>query len=411
MSSQALQTPKLTRNSSRAPFMAFVSDEVTQAILLRLSQDMNWPESSIQEGSIELASGMLKDIATPKQLIVDLSDESDPLAAITKLADVCDGGTQLIALGQKNDVDLYRGLMALGVQDYLLKPVSPEALTQALQRIANSVAAPTEDSLSNGELVCVVGARGGVGASTIAINTAWILAHEISKKTALVDLDLYFGSHSLALDLEPGRGFREALEHPDRIDGLFIERAMVRQSDFLSVLSAEEDLDRQINFNGETIESLFDPLRSSFDFIVVEIPRISISDYQHLLSNSRLNIIVTDPSLAGLRDSVRLAALVNDVGGDDGVEIVVNKAGLVPKAELSAADFARESGLPIKATIPFVPKLAGDSMAAGKPMIALKRRSKIASILRTICQDLQPEEEPDNSKSFWRRKKKQKEHA
>ena len=413
MTLQALRSAKSPHaQSTRAPFMAFVGDEVTRAILLRLAQEMSWPEQSIQEGSIDLAVSMLGDIPTPKQLIIDISEAEDPLAAITTLSEVCDAGTQLIALGQQNDVDLYRGLMALGVQDYLLKPISPEALTQSLKRLSTQQNESSIDEIKNGELICVVGARGGVGASTVAINMAWVLSHEFIKKTALVDLDLYFGSHSLALDLESGRGFREALEHPECIDGLFIERAMVRQSENLFVLSAEEDLDRQIYFDGETIAQLFEPLRSTFDYIVVEIPHLAVSQYQSLLSTAAANIVVTDSSLAGLRDSVRLAALMSELGGDDALDIIVNKAGLVPKAELSAADFARESGLGIKATLPFVLKIAGDSMAAGKPMIALQRRSKLAAVLRGLCQDLLPAEAENlEKKSFWRRKSKKRERA
>ena len=412
MSLQALRPhnrPQL--KTDRAPFMAFVGDEVTRAILVRLTQEMGWPETSIQEGSVALAVRMLKDMATPKQLIVDLSEMPDPLEAITELANVCDAGTQLIALGQQNDVDLFRGLMALGVQDYLLKPVSPESLTQALERIAKEQHAGVSAEIQHGEVICVVGARGGVGASTLALNMAWILAHEHSKKTALVDLDLYFGSHSLALDLEPGRGFREALEHPDRIDGLFIERAMVRQSENLSLLTAEEDLNRHMNVAGETIECLFDPLRATFEYIVVEIPRSMVSQYQTLLADSVANFIITDPSLAGLRDSVRLAELIKELGQEETLRVVLNKMGLVPKAELSAADFAHESDLAIKASLPFLPKIAGDSMAAGKPMIALRRRGKFAATLRDLCQDLLPVEEEIEPVSFWRRKSKKRGRA
>ncbi|MEQ8166074.1 MAG: P-loop NTPase, partial [Alphaproteobacteria bacterium] len=251
----------LKAEPQRSPFMAFAADEVTRAILAKTVQERGWPEAGIRDGGVDLAMNTLANIATPKRLIVDLSGADDPLAAITELANVCDAGTQLIALGRENDVNLFRGLMALGVQDYLLKPVSPEALAQALSRIADEKSGGGEDE-KEGRLVCVIGARGGVGASTVALNTAWILAHEHGKKTALVDLDIYFGSLSLALDLEPGRGFREALENADRIDGLFIERAMVRHSENLSLLSAEEELTRGVVIDGDAVERLFEPLRS-----------------------------------------------------------------------------------------------------------------------------------------------------
>ncbi|MEX2450422.1 MAG: P-loop NTPase [Rhodospirillales bacterium] len=393
----------LRAEPERAPFMAFAGDEVTRAILAKLAQERGWSEQSIRDGGIDLAMDTLAGMATPRQLIVDLSGADDPLAAVGALSNVCDAGTQVIALGRQNDVNLYRGLVALGIEDYLPKPVSPEALTQALERIARARAA--DDGEKEGQMICVIGARGGVGASTVALNAAWIMAHEHAKKTALVDLDIYFGSLSLALDLEPGRGFREALEHADRIDGLFIERAMVRHSENLSLLSAEEELTRGVVIDGDAVDHLFEPLRSTFDSVVIEIPRSDLALYKPVIADAAATIIVSDASLAGLRDTARLAEFVKELGGEDGLRLVLNRLGLLPKAELRPADFARESGLQVAAAVPFLPKIAAESMVAGKPAVVLKKRCKLATALYAVCESiLPPEDEEAEPVSFWRRK-------
>ena len=141
---------------------------------------------------------------------------------------------------------------------------------------------PTADMTT--KLIAVIGARGGVGASTIAVNTAWLMAHEQNLRVAVVDLDLYFGTVALSLDLEPGRGFREALENPNRIDGLFIERALVRESDNLFILGAEEALENAFNFDPAAVELLLEKLRCDFDCVIVDFPRAVVTANAYILS-------------------------------------------------------------------------------------------------------------------------------
>ncbi len=194
-------------------------------------------------------------------------------AEIGSLAEVCDEGTQVIALGDINDVELYRNLIRHGVQDYLVKPVSAETVAAALSRAErgpNGEAAP-----KIGRLIAVIGARGGVGATTVATNVAWTLAHDHEMRVALVDLDLFFGTCGLALDLELGRGFREALENPARVDSLFIERAMVREGENLFVLSTEEALDGAFSFDPSALTSLIERLRRDFQCVVLDFPRFA----------------------------------------------------------------------------------------------------------------------------------------
>ncbi len=411
MTGQALQTPRNAANKSQGEkpaFMAFVGDDVTRALVSKVALERQWPETCIRNGGFRQAIQELSEMPTPRQLIVDLADETNPLESITSLSEVCDPGTQLIVLGQQNDINLFREIIALGVQDYLLKPVSADSLTEALNKSPDKNHDAETAIQRGGKIICVIGSRGGVGASSVALNAAWMLAHEENQKVALVDLDLYFGSLSLALDLEPGRGFREALLHPERIDGLFIERAMVRQSDRLFVLSAEEELSKTFDIDTESVDQLFEPLRDSFDYIVTEIPRNLAPQFKQLISNAGANVIVTDASLAGMRDTLRLAEFIQGIADPKTLHVVMNRIGLVRKSELSPKDFARETGLTIQSAIPFHPRIAGESMAAGKPMVALGRRSKLASAMRRLIQSIVPTETSVESLSFWRRKKQTK---
>ena len=202
---------------TRAPFLGFTVDAETRSTLLALAGDRGWPAECVRDGCVPEATAQLAGAATPETLVVDIGTDGSPFVDLSVLADACDAGTRVVVLGEVNDVALFRRLRALGVEDYLLKPVTREVLGAALRQSASARASEGAD---DGRLIAVMGARGGAGASTVALNLAWTMAHECGLRVALVDFDLGFGSIALALDIEPGRGFRDALESPGRIDGL-----------------------------------------------------------------------------------------------------------------------------------------------------------------------------------------------
>ena len=148
-------------------------------------------------------------------MFVDLSESGDPLNDINSLAEVCEPGTIVIAAGQVNDVRLYRDLLSSGIQDYLLKPFTPDQLRDSLSQAQMMLSGPR--TVEGGEhaqphvMSVFVGTRGGVGASTLASSVAWLMSEQAGRLTALLDLDIHFGTGALTLDLEPGT-------RPDRRD-------------------------------------------------------------------------------------------------------------------------------------------------------------------------------------------------
>ena len=178
----------------------------------------------------------------------------------------------VITIGDRNDVGLFRDLINNGVSDYLVKPITPPLLQKSLLNVLESATQERQND-RRGRLVAVVGARGGVGATMLATGIAWTIAHRRRRRVALVDLDLQYGTVALALDLEPAPGLREALEHPGRIDGLFVDRVMVRHSDTLYVLSGEESLGEPVAPDTAALDILLKELRNKFHFVVVDLPR------------------------------------------------------------------------------------------------------------------------------------------
>ena len=242
--------------------MAFSADGESTALLKQCAAKHGWPENVIHSGDISTAVTFLKTNPSPKVLFADIASADTVPAALDALADVCDPGTTVMVSGKVNEYSFYCWLMEVGISHYLLQPFTLDALEAAYTKATESTnpAAKTENAKKDAKIITVLGSRGGSGATTVCVNMAWILSHRLHQKTALLDFDPQLGTVALALDLEPGRGLREALEKPDRIDGLFVDRVMVRVNDTLSILSTEEPLEENIIANESAAESLFKPV-------------------------------------------------------------------------------------------------------------------------------------------------------
>ncbi|CCQ73552.1 AAA family ATPase [Magnetospira sp. QH-2] len=400
-----LPAPTLDMNSDRAPWAAFVGDDMTRQALLSVAREHGWSEDSVLLGDAAEALRHLAGQATPKLLVLDLAGSADPLDELLGLADHCDPGTRVIALGTVNDVNLYRQLMDVGVEDYLLKPVNGDALRDAVEHALiepePDVSEPEDDDKAR--LITVIGARGGVGATTVAVNTAWILAHEKDKRVALVDLDLYFGTTALALDLEPGRGFREALENPARIDSLFIERAMVRESDNLFVLDTEETMGQAIHPDPTAIDQLLEKMRDSFDMVVVDLPRESLSNTSALTESGEV-ILVADLTIAGIRDTLRIHEYLVQSAPQARLTVVANRVGLMGRGEMTRGEFEKGAEVPVDISIPF--DIAGVLEAAnqGKAVPEVANRGKPVTALRDLSTRILHDETVDgDSRPAWKR--------
>jgi pilus assembly protein CpaE len=355
----------------RDHFLAFVADEDTEAVVKAVIAEMMLPFANVQRGNIKNAAEYLVSRRSPKILLVDLSQSDLPVSDMNVLAEVCEPGVVVLAVGERNDVGLFRDLMGLGVTDYLVKPLSRDLLARSLSGLVEGrteVAAPSKGAGRSGRLVAVIGARGGAGATTFAVNSAWALANEKSRRVALVDLDLQLGTASLMLDLKPGHGLREAIENPTRLDALFIERAMNRHGERLFVLSCEEPLLDDIPMRAEGVEQLLGILKSQFHYVVVDVPRAEQAVARMVMAQSTAVVIVSEMTLAGARDAARMAAMVRQDVPNQRVFVVANRAGEYKKGELPQADFEKALGRGIDIKVAFDPNVALEAANIGEPV-------------------------------------------
>jgi pilus assembly protein CpaE len=256
----------------------------------------------------------------PRLLIVDLSGVETPLSDIDRLADVCEPGVVVVALGETENVHLFRELIRAGVADYITKPLSPDLLEPYVRERRGSIAA-TPGAARRGRVVAVTGGRGGVGVTTLAVAAAWRLANVQKRRVALVDLDLHGGAACVQLGLQAG-GLLDALENHAKIDSLYLDRTLIRHGPRLSVMAEEAPLRRDTPLNPAALDTLFDALSDDFHYVVVDLPRLFGAAHAHVFRRARTRVVVVDRTLPALRDGARLVDLGRDAPG--GMMVVVN---------------------------------------------------------------------------------------
>lgn len=379
---------KAAAMNGRDPFGAYVCDEATAQTIRKVITERNWGEERVVLGGIDGAVRALAVSSSPMFLIIDLSESESPRGDINALAEVVEPGTIVVALGNVNDVNFYRDLLASGIQDYLVKPLSEETLRDAISHAEMLLSQPahvgTEAPVEE-HMCAVIGVRGGVGASTIATGCAWIAAHEMNKKVALLDLDVHFGTDSLAFDLEPGRGLVDALENPGRVDSLFLERATIKESEKLSILGAEAPINAPMIPDPSALGHLQGELKSSYEVVIIDWPRAALPTQAFLASQLTDVVIVADLSLAAARDTIRVLAFLKENAPQAHIHLVINKSANGAILELSRKDFESSVERKIDLVIPVDIKAAVAAAKKGTAVPDIAKSSKLSSQLRALA--------------------------
>lgn len=379
---------KANTPGGRDPFAAFICDDAALDVLRPLVVEMGWQPEKCHKGGLRNAVQSLSITASPNILLVDLSESGDPLNDINALAEVCEPGTVVIAIGQVNDVRLYRDLVASGIQDYLLKPLTAGAVRDALAQAHAVFTSPRQHDGAGAKRhisTAVVGTRGGVGASTLATSLAWAFSTDHKLPTALLDLDVHFGTGALTLDLEPGRGLTDAIENPSRIDGLFIERAMIRANDHLAILSAEAPINTPLMTDGSAFVQLEEEFRQAFDMTVIDMPRNMLINFPHLLSDVNCVVLATEYTLASARDAIRILSWLKANAAHCQTFVVANKVQPISQ-EISKADFEASIERKVSFSVPYDAKGATNAAKLGQTFAEANRAGKGGAVVREIAQ-------------------------
>src|SRR6201991_1348486 len=348
----------------------------------------------IQMGGMAAAIEAYRTAPTPNVIILETEGRSDILAGLDQLATVCDPGTRVIVIGKVNDVTLYRELVRRGVSDYVIAPVNA---LDVVRSVCGLFSAPEAKAV--GRIIAIVGAKGGVGASTIAHNIAWSVASDLALDSVVTDLDLAFGTAGLDYNQDPPQGIADAVFSPDRIDTAFVDRLLAKCTDHLSLLAAPATLERAYDFGVEAFDSVFDALRATMPCIVLDVPHQWSGWTQRTLVSADDILIVAAPDLANLRNAKNMfdylrAARVND----HRPSYCLNQVGMPKRPEIKPADFAKALEDQPVAVIPFEPQLFGAAANNGQMIAELSANHRTAETFRQLAQLLTGRPEGKKSK-------------
>ncbi|MBP7242537.1 AAA family ATPase [Amaricoccus sp.] len=382
-------------DQDRDPFGAYLSDDAATAAAQAVAAQRGWSAGSIRKGGLPTALRLLGVAPPPRFLILDV--ENMPIEEVEAgLTEIARLGTAIIALGAVNDVNHFRRMIRAGARDYIVKPVDADTLGEALVRFEQ----PGDATNPAGRLVGFIGARGGVGATTIAINAAWIMAEKLSRRTALVDMDLYAGNIALALDIEPTRGLREAFDDPERVDEVFLQNAMAKFGKSLHVLATEEDFDDAVRMTDDKVLMLADTMRANFDMTILDVPRHFVMREPQLFTRFDELVIVGELTLQSLRDCNRLTKLLQARNRQMKIQIVANQAPSRP--DVSVKEFETGIDGKLRCVFPHDPKTFAAAGIKGRALAGHKPKHRIIAELHRFCIELAGvPEEP--KQGFFRR--------
>lgn len=373
--------------SGREHFTAFLVDEGSERVVRQCLHDLVVPFTSVHRGGISKAIEHLATARSPQVLLVDLTGVELPATEIHRLSEVCEPHTMVVAIGERNDVGLYRDLVQAGVIDYLVKPMTRTLLHNVLQPMFQGpTEAPSALQQKVGKVVAVLGARGGVGTTTIATNLAWYLSHRRSSRVALVDLDLVHGDGALLLDIKPAGGVREVLENPQRIDHLFLDRVMTRFGDRLFVLAAEERMDQRVIIAPKALDTLLPLLRQQFHYVILDLPRTEIELRATAMEQAHMRILVTDQTIRSIRDTHRFRPLFESPKAGQRNLLVVNRVGEQGSGAIEIPAIGKAAGMSVDGRVPYHPRSVLAAANAGK--IAALEAGPFASAIEALAGEI-----------------------
>ena len=337
----------------------------------------------VQLGGPAAAAEAYRSSPTPNVIILETEGRGDDIiASLDSLAEVCDAGTRVIVIGQHNDVLLYRELVRRGVSDYLIAPITPIDMVRTISGLYSAT-----DAKPVGRVIAVVGAKGGVGASTIAHNISWSVAHDLKLDSVITDLDLAFGTAGLDYNQDPPQGIADAVFSPDRIDHAFIERLLSKCTDHLTLLAAPATLERAYDFGTEAFDSIFDALRASMPCVVLDVPHQWNDWTRHTLVTADEILIVAAPDLANMRNAKNLFDFLRTVRVNDHKPFYcLNQVGVPKRPEIKPAEFAKALEDQPVAIIPFEPQVFGTAANNGQMIAEIAAGGRAAETFRKLAQ-------------------------
>ena len=339
---------------------------------------------TVQMGGVATAIDAYRTVPTPNVIILETEGRSDILAGLDELASVCDPGTRVVVIGTANETAPYRELVRRGVSDYVIGPVNALDVVRSICSLFSA-----SEAVAVGRMIAVVGAKGGVGASTVVHNVAWAIARDLALDSVVIDLDLAFGTAGLDYNQDPLQGIANAVFSPDRLDSSFVERLLAKCTDNLSLLAAPASLERVYDFGAEAFDSIFDTLRMTTPCIVLDVPHQWSGWTKRVLMGADDILIVAEPDLANLRNTKNMLNLLKASRPNDRPPLYcLNQVRMPKRPEIDARGFTKTIETPPIAAIPFDSRLFGTAANNGQMIAEIAARHRTTGLFLEIARRL-----------------------
>ncbi|WP_407177588.1 CpaE family protein [Bradyrhizobium sp. STM 3562] len=376
----------------RISVQAFCETEASNEIVKAAGQDRRLAKAhlTVKMGGVAAAIDAYSAMPTPNVIVLESDGAGNILAGLDQLASVCDPGTRVVVIGSVNDEVPYRELVRRGVNDYIIGPVEVLDVVRAICSLFSA-----SEAVVTGRIIAVIGAKGGVGASTVAHNLAWTIARDLALDSVVIDLDLAFGTASLDYNQDPLQGIANAVFQPERPDTALMERLLAKCSERLSLLAAPAALDRVYDFGEEAFDAIFDTLRMTTPCIVLDMPHQWSAWTRRTLVSADDILIVAEPDLANLRNTKNLMSVLKAARPNDRPPLYcINQVGMHKRPEIDVKSFAKAVESAPVAAIPFDSKMFGTAANNGQMIAELSANHRASQIFQEIARHLTGRIEP-----------------
>ena len=368
----------------RISIQAFCENASTAELVQIAAEDRRLAKAhvSVHMGGIEAAVAHYQQSPTPNLIVIECSLPRDQIIAeLDRLSESCDPGTKVIVMGHVNDVVLYRDLLKRGVSEYLVEPVPPLELMEAISNIYNN---PETEPV--GHVYAFVGSKGGVGSSTICHNVAWSLSDTIKASVVIADFDLAFGTTGLDFNQDPVQGIADALSSPDRLDEVLLDRLLTKCSEHLSIFAAPVVLDRDYDMSPEGCDQVIDVVRQNVPYLAVDLPHTWSTWTKSILLQADEVVITATPDLANLRNAKNIVDLLQQSRRNDSKpHLVMNMVNMPKRPEISVKEFEAALNLEATSVIEFDSEGFGQAANNGQMIEEVNAKAKATVAFREIA--------------------------
>ncbi|MHA6685013.1 AAA family ATPase [Mesorhizobium sp. A556] len=383
-SHQDISTMQALRPIPRISIQAFCETEGVSGPIERAGEDRRMAKAhlKVHMGGIPTAVEFYQSAPTPNLIILESRAEPKQLLEqLIQLAEYCDPTSKVVVIGHYNDVGLYRELIRSGISEYVIAPIS---MADVVSVISTIFVDPEAEPI--GRSVAFIGAKGGVGSSTVAHNVAWTMSTLFRSEVMVADLDLAFGTANINFDQDPAQGIAEAVFSPERIDEVYLDRLLAQCAENLSLLAAPSTLERVYDFDADAFAHIIDTAQRTAPILVLDVPHVWTGWTKNTLTKADEVVITATPELANLRNAKNLVDMLKRLRPNDTPpKLVINQAGIPKRPEISADDFAEPLGLTPMAVIPFDPLLFGNASNNGRMLGEMDSKSPIVGIISEIA--------------------------